>query len=599
MQNSGHVQISRIFGKLHFRLIIRLLVYSIKMSYRSFNLMGWPMRVDDLHHKELLELDPEGGVIRFAGQRALLLGAVAMGLLRQYLVENFGLTAARAVLTQFGFAHGWRMAAAMQEEFKWESNEEWRLAGPRIYTLEGLFRAQPGSDDPLTKNGAMLLASYEAEQHLLHFGRSDSAACWTICGLMSGYVSHTAGKEIYVLEDRCLGQGHAACHLRGRTREEWADERAEELLFFDSGVLKECLDVSLSRVTETLKAAEEKLRAHRQALVRAVPDVEDPLGIIAKSPKMQQVVDMARRVAKVDAIVLITGESGVGKERIAQLVHDESTRAVGPFIPVNCGAITETLLESELFGHARGAFTGAASDRPGLFEAANGGTLLLDEIGEVSPGMQVKLLRVLQEREIRRVGENKSRPVNVRVLAATNRDLAHGVAEGTFRQDLYYRLKVVELHVPPLRERRDDILPLGRLLLADAAVRMTRKISGLAPNAADRLLRYDWPGNVRELENAMERAVALARRSRVDLEDLPEEIRQASPKPVAIAGRVQPLSEVEKEYILEVLEVNGGNQTRTAEQLRIGTATLYRKLKRYGMIGGRPAVSKGAHGERP
>jgi hypothetical protein len=191
------------------------------------------MRVRDLHHEELLVLDSEGGVIRFAGQRALLLDAVAMGILRQYLVENFGLTAARAVLTQFGFAHGWRMAEAMQKEFKWASTEEWRCAGPRISTLEGLFRTQPGSEDPLSKKGAMLLASYEAEQHLLHFGRSDSAVCWTICGLMSGYFSRTNGKEIYVLEDRCLGEGHAACHLLGRTREEWGDEHAEDLAFFD------------------------------------------------------------------------------------------------------------------------------------------------------------------------------------------------------------------------------------------------------------------------------------------------------------------------------------------------------------------------------
>jgi transcriptional regulator with PAS, ATPase and Fis domain len=211
--------------------------------------------------------------------------------------------------------------------------------------------------------------------------------------------------------------------------------------------------------------------------------------------------------------------------------------------------------------------------------------MLLDEIGEVSPGMQVKLLRVLQEREIRRVGESKSRPIDVRVLAATNRDLAHGVADGAFRQDLYYRLKVVELHVPPLRDRRDDILPLARVLLADAADRMGRKISGLVPGAVDQLLRYEWPGNVRELENAMERAVALARGRRVDLDDLPEEIRQAFPKPVVSGGTVQPLREVEKEYILAVLEQNGGNQTRTAEQLRIGSATLYRKLKKYGLIG--------------
>jgi transcriptional regulator with PAS, ATPase and Fis domain len=320
-------------------------------------------------------------------------------------------------------------------------------------------------------------------------------------------------------------------------------------------------------------------------LQRTAPDVEEPLGIIASSPRMQRTVELARRVAKVDAMVLITGESGVGKERIARLVHDESTRAAGPFIAVNCGAITETLLESELFGHKRGAFTGAASDRFGLFETANHGTLLLDEVGEVSPGMQVKLLRVLQEKEIRRVGESKSRTVNVRVLAATNRDLAHGVAAGTFRQDLYYRLKVVELHVPPLRDRRDDILPLARVLLADAAIRMGRKVSGLVPRAADQLLRYDWPGNVRELENAMERAVALARGSRVELEDLPEEIRQTFPRPAVNDETVLPLSEVEKEYILAVLDLNDGNQTRTAKQLGIGSATLYRRLKKYGVIG--------------
>ncbi len=543
------------------------------------------MRADELDLKELLELDPEGGMIRFAGQRALLLDAVAMGLLRKYLVENFGVTAARTVLTQFGFAHGWRMAEALRAEFAWDSDDDWRRAGTRIHALEGLFGVEPGSKGPLSREGVVLLACYEAEQHLLHFGRSDVAVCWTISGLTSGYLSRSTGTEIYVLEDRCMGKGDAACHISGRTREEWGDDRAGELYFFEPKRLKECLDVSLERVTETLKAAERKLRERRRALVRVAPDVEAPLGIVARSPRMQQVVDLARRVAKVDSTVLITGESGSGKERIARLVHDESTRAAGPFIAVNCGAITETLLETELFGHARGAFTGATQDRPGLFESAHRGTLLLDEVGEVSPAMQVRLLRALQEREIRRVGENQTRRVDVRVVAATNRDLAHGVEVGRFRQDLYYRLKVVELHVPPLRARRDDVLPLARVLLANAAVQMKRKVSGLAPRAADQLLRYEWPGNVRELENAMERAVALARGSRVELADLPEEIRQAFPKPVATTGAVRPLEEIEKEYILAALELNGGNQTRTAAQLRIGSATLYRKLKRYGLIG--------------
>jgi len=544
------------------------------------------VRAEDLDHKELLELDPDGGVIRFAGQRALLLDAVAMGLLRKYLVENFGLTAARTVLTQFGFAHGWRMAEAMQAEFTWDSDDEWQRAGTRIHALEGLFRVQPGGTGPLSKTGSMVVASYEAEQHLLHFGRSDVPVCWTICGLTSGYLSRITGKETFVLEDRCLGQGDAACQLFGRSREGWGGERTEDLCFFEPTRLKECLDVSLQRVTKTLKAAERKLHGHRRALVGVASDLAEPLGIVAKSAAMRQLVDLASRVARVDSTVLITGESGAGKERIARLVHEESTRAAGPFIAVNCGAITETLLESELFGHARGAFTGATQDRPGLFEAASSGTLLLDEIGEVSPAMQVKLLRALQEREIRRVGENKSRRVDVRLVAATNRDLAGGVAGGAFRQDLYYRLKVVELRVPSLRERRDDILPLARVLLTDAALRMKRKMAGLAPDTADPLLRYAWPGNVRELENIMERAVALARGSRVELEDLPEEIRRTLPVPAA-TGTVRPLEDVERDYILAALELNDGNQTHTAEQLRIGAATLYRKLKRYGMIGKR------------
>ncbi|MDY0002891.1 MAG: sigma-54-dependent Fis family transcriptional regulator [Polyangia bacterium] len=545
------------------------------------------MRATDLDYRELLELDPEGGVIRFAGQRALLFDAMAMGLLRKYLVENFGLTATRTVLTQFGFAHGWRKAEALRKEFNWNDDEALRQAGIRIHSLEGFFGVDAGDGDPLSPKGAMVLSSYEAEQHLLHFGRSEFATCWTICGLISGYYSYIEGKEIYVLEDRCMGKGNVACNLLGRTREEWGEERAEELRFFEAGRLAECLDVSLQRVTDTLKAAELKIHQHRRVLGRAVPDAELPQGIVAKSPAMARVLDLARRVAKVDSTVLITGESGSGKERIARLVHDESTRAAGPFIAINCGAITETLLESELFGHARGAFTGATHDRPGLFEAANHGTLLLDEVGEVSTGMQVKLLRVLQEREIRRVGENKSRRVDVRVLAATNRDLAHGVVESTFRQDLYYRLKVVELHVPSLRERRDDILPLARVLLAEAAMRMKRQIAALAPAAADQLLRHEWPGNVRELENAMERAVALARGKRVELEDLPEEIRQLIPRPMVTHGSVRPLEEIEKEYIIAALELNGGNQTRTAGQLKIGSATLYRKLKSYGMIGGK------------
>ncbi len=543
------------------------------------------MRADDLHHSELLELDAEAGTIRFAGQRALLLDAVSIGLLRRYLTENFGITAARAVLTQFGFAQGWRMAGTMEADFTWDTSDDWKRAGTRINALGGLFRADAQSDGPLASGGQTLFSSYEAEQHLLHFGLSDAPACWTICGLISGYLSRIEDREIYVLEDRCAAKGDAACHLFGRTREEWGEERTHDLHFFHAKRLDECLDVSLKRVIETLKDVEQRIRERRRELVRMAPEFDEPTGTVVRSPPMQHVVDLARRVAKVDSTVLVTGESGVGKERIARLVHDESARAAGPFVAVNCGAITETLLESELFGYARGSFTGAVQDRPGLFEAANGGTLLLDEIGELSAGMQVKLLRVLQEREVRRVGENKSRPIDIRVVAATNRDLAPGVVGGEFRQDLYYRIKVVELHVPSLRERRDDILPLARVLLTNSAHRMKRSTPALAPAAADQLLRYTWPGNVRELENAMERAVALASGHRVEFEDLPEEVRSAFVLPIASGEGIRPLEEVEQKYILAALELNGGNQTRTAKQLGIGSSTLYRKLKRYGVIG--------------
>lgn len=555
------------------------------------------MRAEELNHTQLLELDPDGGVIHFAGQRGILIDAVAMGLLRKYLSENFGISATRAVLTQFGFAHGWRMAEAMRDAFQWDEDTEWSRAGSRILELQGLFRVDLGAPGALAPDGVMLLSSYEAEQHLLHFGRAEHPVCWTLCGLMSGYLSKSAGKEVYVFEDRCICKGDAACRLVGRTRAAWGVDRVDELQYFEPGRLTETLEVSLQRVVETLKSVEKKLRDRQRVLVRVAREVEEPAGIIARSAAMRQTMDLVRRVAKVDSTALVTGESGSGKERVARFLHEESTRASGPFVAINCGAIPESLLEAELFGHARGAFTGATHDRPGLFEAANSGTLLLDEVGDISPAMQVKLLRVLQEREIRRVGETKMRKVDVRIIAATNRDLAQQVANGAFRQDLYYRLKVVEIRVPPLRERREDILPLARVLLADASTRMKRPMSGIDSDAAAQLLRYGWPGNTRELENALERAVALARGTQVELRDLPDELNQIAPPAVAQLGEVRPLEEIEKAYILSALQVNGGNQTRTAAQLRIGSATLYRKLKSYGMTHSAAPPSGDAIGE--
>jgi two-component system, NtrC family, response regulator HydG len=547
------------------------------------------MRADDLDLRELLHFEPKGGVIRFGGQRALIFDAVALGILRRELIETLGVAGARGLLTRFGYAHGWRTAESMRAAFPWDDEGEWREAGGRLHMLEGLVVVEPSAvegSDVQHFADALWHDSYEAEQHLLHLGQAEEPVCWTLAGFASGYLSFCHDREIICVEDRCRGKGDAVCHLVGRAREDWGDAITPQLHFYQ----KECLDKALAQVTDELKHVEQKLRARKRALGPEAQAV-DATGIVAQSEAMHRALDLARRVARVDSTILVTGESGVGKERIARLIHDESTRARGPFVAINCGAVPESLLESELFGHAKGSFTGATQDRPGLFEAANGGTLFLDEIGEVPPAMQVKLLRTLQEREVRRVGENRNRAVNVRVIAATNRDLVAEINAARFRQDLYYRLRVVELRVPPLRERREDILPLARVFLAEAGVRTGRKVTALTPQAANHLIRYAWPGNVRELENAVERAVVLAKGSRLDLEDLPEEVGLAPPAPYA-PGEVRPLEDVERDYILAVVRANQGNKARAAEQLVIGTATLYRKLKQYESQGGQGKAAR-------
>ncbi len=535
----------------------------------------------ELDLRELLTFEPGGGLIHFAGQRVLLMDPVALGLLRKELIGTVGLTAARGILTRLGYAHGWRTAEAMKSAFPWPDEDAWRRAGGRLHTLQGQVLFEPveqrPEEGPPPFAEAQWRESYEAEQHLLHLGRSEVPVCWSLTGFASGYMSYGNGKSIYCLETRCVGKGDAVCQIIGKPAEEWGPDCMEALRFFET----QCMEGTLGQVTEALKQAEQKLRQKRRSLARVTGDATDASGLVARTEEMKRVLGLSRRAAKVDSTVLITGESGVGKERIARLIHDESSRAHKAFVAVNCAAVTESLLESELFGHARGAFTGATHDRPGLFEAAGGGTLFLDEVGEVPSAMQAKLLRALQEKEVRRVGENQSRKVDVRVVAATNRHLLEEVNAGRFRQDLYYRLRVIELRVPPLRERRDDILPLARLLLIEATERLGRRVHSFSPEAADQLLRYPWPGNVRELGNAIERAVALCEGPRVERDDLPEEVRAAPPSFLPGASP-RTLEDMEREYILAVLARNEGNRSRTAEQLDIGLATLYRKLKQYG-----------------
>jgi DNA-binding NtrC family response regulator len=329
--------------------------------------------------------------------------------------------------------------------------------------------------------------------------------------------------------------------------------------------------------------ADKALRRENENLRAQVRERFGLAGLIASSAEMVQVLDLVERVAPTDATVLIRGESGTGKEIIAKALHHASKRAEGRFVAINCGALPETLLESELFGHVKGAFTGAGANKKGLFEEAHSGTLFLDEIGEMTPGLQVKLLRALQSGEVRPVGSTQAITVDARVVAATNRDLEPMIRQGSFREDLFYRLNVIPIVLPPLRERREDIPLLAEHFLARFAERQGRVLR-LSAGATERLLRYAWPGNVRELENAMERLAILARDETIDPGDLPPHVGAGlalGPAPGLAAE--QTLADAERAHIVQMLERYGWNHSRAAEALGIGRTTLWRKLRDYGI----------------
>ena len=303
--------------------------------------------------------------------------------------------------------------------------------------------------------------------------------------------------------------------------------------------------------------------------------------IIGKSPDMQRVFELVRQVAPANTVVLIQGESGTGKELVANAIHHTSQRSHGAFIKVNCAALPETLLESELFGHEKGSFTGALKQRKGRFEAADGGTLFLDEISEMTPSTQVKLLRVLQEYELQRVGGNETIHVDVRVIAATNADLQERVAEGMFREDLFYRLNVVPMRVPALRERREDIPLLIAAFVKDCSDRNDKLITEITPRAVNLLMMRDWPGNVRELQNCIENMVVTARSDKLDVEDIPAHLQISADHAGIPVGMT--MREIEEQAIRETLDSVGGNRKQAAEVLGIGLRTLHRKIEEYGI----------------
>jgi len=338
------------------------------------------------------------------------------------------------------------------------------------------------------------------------------------------------------------------------------------------------------------KAFEKQALNSENARLRALVQARHGSDFVVRSRAMKAVLDVAERVAQTRSTVLITGESGTGKERIARSLHACSDRASGPFLVVNCGALPESLMESELFGHEKGAFTGATSTHAGLFRQAEGGSLLLDEVGELTPALQVKLLRVLQERAVRAVGGTREVSVDVRVLAATNRDIETDVATGRFRQDLYYRLNVIRLRVPPLRERREDIASLIEHFIQRFSAETGKVVTGLTPDAVRVLVQYSFPGNVRELENVIERAVVLSRSRLIGLGDLPPEVSGLAGAPATNLDEVPPegcdldaiLGEVERRLLVSALDRTGGVRKHAADLLGITFRSIRYRLKKHG-----------------
>ncbi len=344
--------------------------------------------------------------------------------------------------------------------------------------------------------------------------------------------------------------------------------------------------VSKPMNVEEIRAAVHRV-LERQHAARAPlsPSAEEPAGMVGRTPAMVEVYKTIARVAPGLSTVLILGESGTGKELVARAIHRHSPRHTRPFVAVDCTSLTDTLLESELFGHVKGAFTGAVHDAPGLFTEADGGTLFLDEIGDMSQPLQAKLLRVLQEHQVRPVGGTQWRSVDVRVVAATNRDLAAAVGAGRFREDLYYRLKVVTIRLPALRERRDDIPLLVDHLVQRAAAQCGKPVAAVSAAALARLRDYDWPGNVRELSHVLERSVALAQDTVLGVDDLPPELSGAPARGLSadLVGDAPTLDELKQRYIRHVLERSGGNISRAAVILGLERRSLYRMLQRYGI----------------
>ena len=442
----------------------------------------------------------ETGQIWLHEHRMLLVHAEAQASLRKELIDTLGMNRAQGLFTRMGYAAGVRDAELARTRAQNASDREAFMTGPRLHTLEGMVKVTPVRLELDRAAGKFYGEfiwenSWEGQWHRHYYGTHSEPVCWSQIGYTCGYTSAFMGRPVLFKEVECTGMGNSNCRIIGKPAEEWDDASEFERLFNRESIAEQLIDLQTQVV---------QLRS-------TIGDKDMPAAdMLGGSPGFRAAVELLKQAANSQITVLLLGETGVGKEMFARSLHERSSRRDAPFIAINCAAIPLELVESELFGVEKGAYTGALVSRPGRFERADGGTLFLDEIGDLPFAVQAKLLRVLQEGEIERLGDQKVRKINVRLVAASNSDLKKLVKEGKFRADLFYRLNAYQIDIPPLRERKEDISPLAKSFLEKYTAIHGKKLRGFTDKAKRALLTYRWPGNIRELQNMVERGVILA-----------------------------------------------------------------------------------------
>ncbi len=558
--------------------------------------------VDDLC--AAIRFDNDSGTIWLEQQRMLLLHTSAFGSMRKELINTLGKTYARDIMIRMGWESAQSDAELAKRIRANQDPMEIFSVGPQLHTIEGVVKVDPVRVEIDIAQGKFYgefiwTNSFEAEEHMRLLGVSDEAVCWQLLGYASGYTSHFMGCAIFYKEVECIGKGDHQCRIIGKPLEEWEDAEALKEIF----------------TSEPLIGKFDNLQYEVQQLRTVAAYGLDPENIVADSERIRDTMFLLQKAAETDVTVLMLGETGVGKEVFSQALHQFGQRKNAPFIAVNCAALPSELVESELFGAEKGAFTGADKLRIGRFERADGGTLFLDELGELSEAAQAKLLRVLQTGEFERVGGSKPIKVDVRLVAATNVDLEQQVAKGKFRADLFYRLNVFPITIPPLRERLADLPGLVKKFIEKHNRKYGKRVLGLTDEASKRFQGYHWPGNIRELENILERGVILTQNnhhieSRMICLNMPEP--EKDPRVIGEKGSLQlksshdatgsapqaqfstlldqfskqglSLDEVEKELLTSALEKSQGNVLAAARLLGISGPQCRYRLKKLKLI---------------